>query len=161
MGSLDPIVETLASFSIHAGFPAERSALAGILLSNGFGPEDVELIAQHCEDTVRLGSPAAVAASLLRDPEKLRPKLDDLRACAMARSRRVGRVDPYFGESQWKRPTLYSESPEDWLARSFAVRVDREAAAIETVAAQAGVSLDRATTLLARGRAIRADPATS
>lgn len=88
MISLNDIIDALAHFDVHTGFPQERSAMAGKLLGAGFSARDVAMVASHVFANTKSGAKrAAILAAVLNDHVALRARVDDLSAAEERRER--------------------------------------------------------------------------
>jgi hypothetical protein len=157
---LEAILDELAAAAVHAGFPAERSKLAGSLLGDGMHAEDVALLAAHCAATVDGEAAAArVLVSLLVDPKKREARLADLRTVAAAKARRI---DKAFGDAKaTPRPIEGSDDRAAWIAaglwREIAWRVHDEGARVLEIAAVLGRDPAETRDLIRLGEAKRAE----
>jgi len=155
VSSLAELDEALAAFGVHAGFPEKRRGLAGLLLADGLGAEDVELLGRHCEATVvtrdglpREASVVRVLVSILACPADAKARTADLRACAAATAQRN---EPEFGKSLRQQP-----SDEDLAQRTAFARVIADRAPVDRVAAEMGTTPTKVERLVAAERDLRA-----
>jgi len=160
MVTLEEIVEALASYAIHEGFPKERRQLAGQLLAEGVDSGAVEAIGKFCFRTVRDGNPAAVANWLLIDPVRRKDCLDDIGFCADAAAAKQADAVVSKSLTPSEVATLSKGEPtEEWLQNrnlciAFA-RVVTERAPVKVVAEELGLTEKQVAALVKQERARR------
>jgi hypothetical protein len=153
VADLEGLEDALAAFAVEAGFPQRRRLLAGALLSAGLRAADVELLGCHCVDQVEgeANATRVLFALLVGDPEKLRARIADLRACAAARTTRT--AAPEFGRALRTQP-----SDEDLAQRSAYARVVVDRAPVEVVARELGIDVAEVARLVEIERGKRGTP---
>jgi hypothetical protein len=154
MADLDEIVDLLASYGVHEGFPHQRRALGLLLWENSVREADIIDLYEHVSRTTTETQRPAVLASILSDPKALVERLEDVRRCASLRKQPA-----YPGAAQWVKPSM----PEEQFIRSqnrrmaYALVVaDRKP--LEEVAKQMSLSPGEVRTLVEEERADRVGP---
>jgi len=152
MNHLTDLIETLAGFAVHTGFPEQRAALAGQLLADGVSVADVEALGSHCEKMIEGEANAIrVLLALLQDPEKRTARLADLATVAAAKLNRKAKTDG--GPNQhFKVDAGPEEIDHDRKCYMVYCRVVADRKEIRFVANEFGLPLDSMPAMIARGR---------
>lgn len=158
MGALESMEDVLAAAEIHVGFPQERRALAGSLVSRGVLVEEAEALIEHCRATCSPPAAPRVIASILADDAKCASRVADLRVVQEAKKRR----NRAFGDAPVKLGPLPGEEPEVWehdrQCRIAYCRAISDRRPIKEVAAELGVSVTTAKVMVDRGRVLQLGP---
>lgn len=148
---IEDIDDAIATYEVHAGYPAQRRELAGKLFAAGITADDVAVLGDNLTAMQPRGAvPKILATALLA--EDLPQRLADLRRVAAARSQRTS---PRFGDKPTAVAPLPGEDSAAWewdrkciMARSR-VRSDRRTH--REVAAELGVAEADLPAMIARG----------
>jgi len=161
MTRITDLVEALASFDVHTGFPDKRLALAGKLLNDAVTVDDVDALGAHCAGT--MGDPIAAArvlVSILADPEKRASRLADLALVARTRADRRARVEGrQIGDRRTVPQPMAEEPHETWehdrlcrIAYCIAVADGKGA---QVAANHLGVPFEKIHAMIARGKILQ------
>jgi len=80
--SLSEIVDLLAVYGVHEGFPRERQELGGKLMTLGVSCSDLELLHRSVSRSTAASDTVRVFASVVCGTDKLMDRIVDLRGCA-------------------------------------------------------------------------------
>lgn len=164
---LDDLLDELMIGYVHEGHPEQRLALARRLIAAGISADDVRLLSEHVERTVRQPeSRPAVLASILGDDREARLRLDDLAKIAALRASKAARKDaamPLPHEVRWTGVRAPADAtPEEaarWLQDDRAhyawCRIHGDRATPETVARELGISEPALGALLSQAAELR------
>jgi hypothetical protein len=175
--NLEELVDALASFEVHPGFPDRRRVLAGQLLAAGVTPADIEVLGDHCLRTVvdksssndrrtggdrrsPTGAAARVLVTLLADPEKRASRLKDLADIDRAREARRSRL---AGRPPGDRPSTpapqQGEDAAQWqYDRNCVIAYARavcDGRGLKVAADELGVPIEQIGAMIERGRLLR------
>lgn len=150
--SLAEIVDLLAVYGVHEGFPRERQELGGRLMGLGVSCADLELLHRSVARSTAASDTVRVFASVVCATDKLMDRIVDLRGCDQVRKQHT-----YPGASQWAKPepveTQWARLANRRIAYGMVV-ADRKSVAV--AAKEMGISESEVQQLVAEEKAERA-----
>jgi hypothetical protein len=150
--SLSEIVDLLAVYGVHEGFPRERQELGGKLMTLGVSCSDLELLHRSVSRSTAASDTVRVFASVVCGTDKLMDRIVDLRGCAEVRKQHT-----YPGAAQWVKPepveTQWARLANRRIAYGMVV-ADRKSVAV--AAKEMGISEAEVLDLIAVEKAERA-----
>lgn len=150
MVELSEIVDLLAVYGVHEGFPLQRHAAAQRLLDAGWILGDLRTLHGHVERTTASHQTAAVFASLMTDLKVAAERLLDIQHCDELRA---DKADPYPGSAQWSTPRCESPSFARSVNRRIAYgRVVADRRPMDEVAREMDLSIGEVERLVAEER---------
>lgn len=148
---MNELLEALADYGVHEGFPQARRQLAADLMGAGFTAQDIERLGDW-QLRQKARNQGAALAAVLADPSLARERLADIEFVAQRRAQKAGKAAVQPGEAQWARPV----PPEDWreadLARRIAGSVDGDRHKLADACREFGITEERGQQLLIIGR---------